>query len=129
MEESTNTRPERDDDEAIDAAAVPVTIDLAREYEEAGIAEVLDALDRELVGLKPVKRRVREIAALLLVEQVRERMGLSAGAPSLHMCFTGAWLRSCTASATAEKGTLSLSRGTTWWGSTSATPRPRPRKS
>jgi probable Rubsico expression protein CbbX len=41
------------------------------------------------VGLKPVKRRVREIAALLLVEQVRERMGLSAGAPSLHMCFTG----------------------------------------
>ena len=89
MEESTNTRPERDDDEAVDASPVPVTIDLAREYEEAGIAEVLDALDRELVGLAPVKRRVREIAALLLVEQVRERMGLSAGAPSLHMCFTG----------------------------------------
>jgi probable Rubsico expression protein CbbX len=64
-------------------------IDLAREYEEAGIGEVLDSLDRDLVGLAPVKRRVREIAALLLVEQVRERMGLSAGAPSLHMSFTG----------------------------------------
>jgi probable Rubsico expression protein CbbX len=67
----------------------PVTIDLGREYDEAGIAEVLDALDRDLVGLAPVKLRVREIAALLLVERVRERMGLSAGAPSLHMCFTG----------------------------------------
>jgi probable Rubsico expression protein CbbX len=67
----------------------PQRIDLNREYEEAGIAEVLDSLDRDLVGLKPVKRRVREIAALLLVERVRERMGLSAGSPSLHMCFTG----------------------------------------
>ena len=67
----------------------PVTIDLAREYDDAGIAEVLDSLDRDLVGLAPVKLRVREIAALLLVERVRERMGLSAGAPSLHMCFTG----------------------------------------
>jgi probable Rubsico expression protein CbbX len=77
------------DPEADAVTAPPVTIDLAREYEEAGIAEVLDRLDNELVGLAPVKRRVREIAALLLVERVRERMGLSAGAPSLHMCFTG----------------------------------------
>ena len=50
---------------------------------------MLDALDRDLVGLEPVKRRVREIAALLLVERVRERVGLSAEPPSLHMCFTG----------------------------------------
>jgi probable Rubsico expression protein CbbX len=89
MDEPTNTRPEREDDATAPAPAEAVTIDLAREYEEAGIAEVLDRLDRELVGLKPVKRRVREIAALLLVEQVRERMGISAGSPSLHMCFTG----------------------------------------
>ena len=75
--------------QSAETTALPVTIDLAREYEEAGIAEVLDSLDRDLVGLEPVKRRVREIAALLLVERVRERMGLSAGAPSLHMCFTG----------------------------------------
>ncbi len=76
-------------DDAQTPDAPPATIDLSREYEEAGIAEVLDALDRDLVGLAPVKRRVREIAALLLVERVRERMGLSGGAPSLHMCFTG----------------------------------------
>lgn len=64
-------------------------VDLEREYAEAGIGEVLDALDRELIGLVPVKRRVREIAALLLVENVRTRLGLSAAAPSLHMSFTG----------------------------------------
>ena len=99
MEDSTDARTTRADDTdsgAPDATGpstapdvTPPTIDLAREYEEAGIAEVLDALDRDLVGLAPVKRRVREIAALLLVERVRERMGLSAGAPSLHMSFTG----------------------------------------
>jgi probable Rubsico expression protein CbbX len=70
-----------------DTGAQPV--DLAREYEDAGIGEVLDALERDLVGLAPVKRRVREIAALLLVERVRARAGLSAEPPSLHMCFTG----------------------------------------
>jgi probable Rubsico expression protein CbbX len=64
-------------------------VDLAAEYEASGIAEVLDALDRDLVGLEPVKRRVNEIAALLLVERVRERVGLSAEPPSLHMSFTG----------------------------------------
>ncbi len=50
---------------------------------------MLDKLDTDLVGLEPVKRRVRQIAALLLVERVRERAGLSAGPPSLHMSFTG----------------------------------------
>jgi probable Rubsico expression protein CbbX len=69
--------------------APPARIDLAREYEEAGIAEAFDSLDRDLVGLAPVKRRVHEIAALLLVERVRAREGLSAGPPSLHMSFTG----------------------------------------
>jgi probable Rubsico expression protein CbbX len=64
-------------------------VDLEREYEEAGIGEVLDALDRDLVGLVPVKRRVHEIAALLLVERVRSRLGLSSSPPSLHMSFTG----------------------------------------
>jgi probable Rubsico expression protein CbbX len=75
--------------ETRDESGPPLRIDLAREYEDAGIAEVLDSLDRDLVGLLPVKRRVREIAALLLVERVRERIGLSAGPPSLHMSFTG----------------------------------------
>lgn len=65
------------------------TSDLALLYKESGIAEVLDQLDRELVGLLPVKSRIREIAALLLVDKARAAVGLLAGAPSLHMCFTG----------------------------------------
>ena len=64
-------------------------IDLRRELEESGAAEVLDALDRELLGLKPVKARIREIAALLLVERVRKRLGLATEPPTLHMSFTG----------------------------------------
>jgi probable Rubsico expression protein CbbX len=64
-------------------------IDLRKEFEEAGIAEILAALDTELFGLKPVKARIREIAALLLVERVRRRMDLTSGPPTLHMSFTG----------------------------------------
>jgi probable Rubsico expression protein CbbX len=56
---------------------------------ESGIDDVLASLDRELVGLQPVKTKIREIASLLLVSQVRERFGLMAPRPSLHMCFTG----------------------------------------
>jgi len=65
------------------------TIDLRRDYEESGVGEVLDQLDRELIGLKPVKTRLREIAALLLVERARKRLGLVNEAPTLHMSFTG----------------------------------------
>src|ERR1700743_700673 len=64
-------------------------IDLRREFNEVGIGEVLDQLDRELIGLKPVKTRIREIASLLLIERVRKRMGLTAEVPTLHMSFTG----------------------------------------
>ena len=64
-------------------------IDLDAEFRKSNIKEVLDKLDNELIGLKPVKTRIRETAALLLVDRVRKQMGLSAGAPSLHMCFTG----------------------------------------
>ena len=51
--------------------------------------DALDALERELVGLAPVKTRVREIAALLLVEKLRRQVGLQAETPPLHMSFTG----------------------------------------
>jgi probable Rubsico expression protein CbbX len=64
-------------------------VDLAAERADEGVDAVLDALDAELVGLVPVKTRIREIAALLLVDRARARFGLSAQAPSLHMCFTG----------------------------------------
>ena len=67
----------------------PATVDLAAEYEASGVAEVLRDLDRDLIGLAPVKQRIRETAALLLVDKARRDMGLSQSAPSLHMSFTG----------------------------------------
>jgi len=72
---------------ASDAEAPPLDLDAL--YRESHVGETLDALDRELVGLVPVKTRVREIAALLLVERLRRSLGLDARAPSLHMSFTG----------------------------------------
>jgi probable Rubsico expression protein CbbX len=65
------------------------TIDLRAILREANVQEVLDQLDRELIGLAPVKRRIREIAALLVVSRAREQMGLESVAPTLHMSFTG----------------------------------------
>jgi probable Rubsico expression protein CbbX len=70
-------------------AAAPERIDLRRELAETGIAEVLDDLDRSLIGLAPVKTRIRQIAALLLVDRVRRRLGLASETPTLHMSFTG----------------------------------------
>jgi probable Rubsico expression protein CbbX len=64
-------------------------IDLRALLTDSHVNEVLDELDRELIGLKPVKARVRDIAALLLVERARKQLGLAAGSPSLHMSFTG----------------------------------------
>jgi probable Rubsico expression protein CbbX len=64
-------------------------LDLDALYRASRVHEHLDALDRELVGLAPVKTRVREIAALLLVENLRRSVGLQAEAPPLHMSFTG----------------------------------------
>ncbi|HWE10043.1 MAG TPA: CbbX protein [Solirubrobacteraceae bacterium] len=55
----------------------------------AEIEHVLNQLDEELVALAPVKTRIREIAALLVVDQMRRQAGLTAGRPTLHMCFTG----------------------------------------
>ena len=68
---------------------MPSSVDLASAYADSGVAEVLDQLDRELIGLAPVKTRIREIAALLLVDQARQQLELPSTAPSLHMSFTG----------------------------------------
>jgi probable Rubsico expression protein CbbX len=57
--------------------------------DDAGIEPVLDQLDAELVALAPVKTRIREISALLVVDRLRRAVGLTAGRPTLHMCFTG----------------------------------------
>jgi probable Rubsico expression protein CbbX len=64
-------------------------IDLQRAYDTAGIQQLLNQLDEELIGLKPVKARIREIAALLVVNRAREQMELQTTPPSLHMSFTG----------------------------------------
>jgi probable Rubsico expression protein CbbX len=65
------------------------TVTLSEERQASGADDVLAALDSELVGLVPVKKKVEEIASLLLVDRVRQRFGLSAPRPNLHMCFTG----------------------------------------
>lgn len=70
--------------------ALPIEqVDLRREFLEVGIGDLLDQLDCELVGLKPVKTRIREIASLLLIERIRTRMNLTSETPTLHMSFTG----------------------------------------
>ena len=66
------------------------TITLAAERRAAGIDDLFVELDLELIGLVPVKRKVEEIGSLLLVDRARQRFGLSASRPNLHMCFTGA---------------------------------------
>ena len=63
--------------------------DLGAALAETNVVEVLDELDRELVALAPVKTRIREIAALLLIDRLRGEVGLSSERPSLHMSFTG----------------------------------------
>ena len=65
------------------------SVDLAAALQESQVMEVLQKLDAELVGLQPVKTRIREIAALLLVDRMRASVGLSSRPPSLHMSFTG----------------------------------------
>lgn len=73
-----------------DATPAPIThVDLQAEYRASGVADILDELDRELIGLAPVKQRIREIAALLIVERARKNLGLSFDPPTLHMSFTG----------------------------------------
>jgi probable Rubsico expression protein CbbX len=64
-------------------------IDLRTLYADSEIGPLLAELDNDLVGLEPVKRRIREIAAFLLVTRAREKLGFSSGAPTLHMAFTG----------------------------------------
>jgi probable Rubsico expression protein CbbX len=71
---------DRSDDETIDVGAA---------LRDSEVASVLERLDRELVALEPVKTRIREIAALLVVDTLRRRVGLASERPSLHMSFTG----------------------------------------
>lgn len=67
----------------------PTSVDLSTRFEESGVKTVLQDLDDTLIGLSAVKHRIRETAALLLVDQARREMGLASEAPTLHMSFTG----------------------------------------
>ena len=60
-------------------------VDLGALYDKSNIGETLASLDQDLVGLKPVKTRIREIAALLIVEAARRGMGIQADPPPLHI--------------------------------------------
>ena len=64
-------------------------VNLQEEYAKTEIAKILNLLDEELVGLAPVKARIREIAALLLIDKLRRNLGITSGNPGLHMSFTG----------------------------------------
>jgi probable Rubsico expression protein CbbX len=65
------------------------SVNLRTELQTSGLVDVLTELDRELIGLVPVKRRIREVAAMLLVDKARKQFGLANEPPTLHMSFTG----------------------------------------
>ncbi len=65
------------------------SINLQEEYAKTEIEKLLNLLDEELVGLAPVKARIREIAALLLIDKLRKNLGITTNSPGLHMSFTG----------------------------------------
>jgi len=75
--------------ESTEIATPPTSVDLQQILRDAEIQPVIDSLDQELVGLAPVKARIRDIAAFLVVSRARSQLGLEAGTPSLHMCFSG----------------------------------------
>ncbi len=74
---------------AANFAGASEAVDLKALFAETDIATPIAELERDLVGLTPVKQRIREIAAFLLVARARERVGLASGPPTLHMSFTG----------------------------------------
>jgi probable Rubsico expression protein CbbX len=65
------------------------SINLQEEYAKTEIAKILNILNEELVGLAPVKSRIREISALLLIDKLRRNLGITSASPGLHMSFTG----------------------------------------
>jgi len=62
---------------------------VAQVLAQSQVEDVLAELERDLVGLAPVKARIRDIAALLVIDKLRINLGLTSQAPSLHMSFTG----------------------------------------
>ncbi|NHK99284.1 CbbX protein [Rubrivivax benzoatilyticus] len=69
--------------------ARPVPRTVGEVLAQSQVEAVMDELEHDLVGLAPVKQRIRDIAALLVIDKLRLNLGLAAQMPSLHMCFTG----------------------------------------
>jgi probable Rubsico expression protein CbbX len=87
--EASISRPPAENAVLEPAPAVEPGIDIGAALRDSNVQGILEELERELVGLGAVKTRIREIAALLLVERLRKQAGLEAEPPALHMCFTG----------------------------------------
>jgi probable Rubsico expression protein CbbX len=85
--------PKLDSDSVVDPSAAPEIadqlVDIGAAHRDSNLDEILNALDRELVGLKPVKAYIRQLASLLLVARLREKVGLASERPTLHMSFSG----------------------------------------
>jgi len=64
-------------------------VNLYVEYKKTEIGKIIELLDQELIGLIPVKSRIREISALLLIDKIRQSKGILSSNPGLHMSFTG----------------------------------------
>ena len=64
-------------------------VNLKEDFQASGVADILTELDNSLIGLKPVKTRIKETASLLLVDKAREKLGLDNESPTLHMSFSG----------------------------------------
>ena len=64
-------------------------VNLKEDFQASGVADILAELDNSLIGLKPVKTRIKETASLLLVDKAREKLGLVNESPTLHMSFSG----------------------------------------
>ena len=77
-------------EEAFDERSEILTeVDLVKDFEESGVGTILNDLDASLTGLEPVKTRIRETAALLIVDKARKKLGLINEPLTLHMCFSG----------------------------------------
>ena len=84
---ATASSPATSTPAGLPAEGAPRTV--AEVLAQSQVMDVIDELDAELVGLAPVKARIRDIAALLVIDKLRAGVGLAAQTPSLHMCFTG----------------------------------------
>jgi probable Rubsico expression protein CbbX len=84
---SANARPDGASNTGADGT--PNALTISDVLAQSRAYAVIDELERDLIGLAPVKGRIRDIAALLVIDKLRANMGLQAHAPSLHMSFTG----------------------------------------